>query len=172
MYFAYNGSCSAHALSKPIYCPLVINPYTVSSLSGPHGHQIDEVLLYMAGEDAKPARLHAKARLSKTDCLWHMMYLHPENTLVHLSRRMLPYCPTLLLLWFDPPPPLAGALHCVPVVSLAPCLPSERSRDATGSQIACSVAKGIKTIGGKVEVDCCKPYAQLGFCPTITAVDI
>ena len=69
--FACNGKCSAQILCGPLYCPATgpmyclatINPYTLRPLTGVHGDQMDEVLLYMAREDAKIARLHAKARL-------------------------------------------------------------------------------------------------------------
>ena len=170
--FACDGNSSAQIQSEPIYCPVVINPSTPRPLTGVHGDQMHEVLLYMVGEDAKIAGLHAKARLLKRHRLWEMLYLHPENTLVHLSRRMPLSFPTVWFSWFEPPPPHGGhSTVWAPVVPSAPCLPSERSRYATGSQIACQVPKGIKTVAGKVELEYCKSYAKLGVCPTSAAMD-
>ena len=98
MYFACDGGCSAQISCEPIYCLAVINPYTLRPLTGLHGDQIDEVLLYMAREDAK-------ARLLKRHRLWEMMYLQPENTMVRPSQHMLLSYPTLWRLWFDNPLP-------------------------------------------------------------------
>ena len=66
----------------------MVSPYTLRPLTGLHGDQMDEILLYMAGDGAKIAGIHAKAGLLKRDRLWEMLYLHPDNMLIHPSRRM------------------------------------------------------------------------------------
>ena len=129
---------------------------------------MDEVLLYMAREDAKIVGLHAKARLFKNDRLCEMLYLYPENTLVLPSKCM------LLLYGFrgwTPPPPRRRFTIWACVVPAVSCPPSERPRDATGLPIACQFAKGITIAVGKVELGCYKPYAELGVCPTSAAMD-
>ena len=103
MGLASDGSCTAQFLSEVIYCRAEINPYTLRPLTSLHGDQMHEVLLYMAGEDAKIARLHAKAGLLKRGRLCEMQYLHPKNTPIHLSRRMPLSCRTPWLLWSAPP---------------------------------------------------------------------
>ena len=80
-----HGNCSAQIRCDPNFCTAVLNPYTPRPLTGLHGDQMDEILLYMAGDGTKIARLHAKARLLKRDRLWEMLYLHPDNTLIHPS---------------------------------------------------------------------------------------
>ena len=86
--FGVHGNCSAQIRCDPHFCTAMLNPYTLWPLTGLHGDQMDEILLYMAGDGAKIAGLHAKARLLKRDRLWEMLYLHLDNTLVHPSRRM------------------------------------------------------------------------------------
>ena len=83
--FACDGNYGAQILFEPIHNPAAINPYTVRPLMGLHGNSRDEVPLYNAGEWAKIAMLHIKAKLSKRDCLWEILYLHKETTLIHLS---------------------------------------------------------------------------------------
>ena len=51
--FACDGSCSARVSCERVFCPAVINPYTLRPLTGLHSDQMDEVLLYMVGQDAK-----------------------------------------------------------------------------------------------------------------------
>ena len=67
VYFACGGRYSARIPCEPIYCPAVINPYTLRPMTGLHGDWMDDVLLYMASEDAKMAELHSKARLLKRE---------------------------------------------------------------------------------------------------------
>ena len=86
--FGVHGNCSAQIRCDPNFCTAVLNPYTLRPLTGLHGDQMDEILLYMAGDGAKIAGLHAKATPLKRDRLWEMLYLHPDNTLIHPSRRM------------------------------------------------------------------------------------
>ena len=83
----------------------MLNPYTLRPLTVLHGDQMDEILLYTAGDGAKIARLHAKARLLKRERLWEMLYLHPDNTLMHPSRRMLMGRQGLARSLLTPPPP-------------------------------------------------------------------
>ena len=89
---------------------------------------MDKILLYMAGDGAKIAGLHAKARLLKRDRLWEMLYLHPDNTLIHPSRRMFMGRQGLARSLLTPPPPdprrKAVSIPVVPVVS---CSNSERA---------------------------------------------
>ena len=40
-----------------------------------------------------------------------------------------------------------------------------------GLQIACQVPKGLKAVARKVELNCYKPYAKLGVCPTGATMD-
>ena len=56
---------------------------------------MDEQLLYIVAEDGKIAVWHAEARLLKKDRMRVMLYLHPENTPVHPTRRMPLCCLTL-----------------------------------------------------------------------------
>ena len=78
--FGVYGNCSAQIRCDPNFCTAVLDPYTLRPLTGLHGDQMDEILLYMAGDGAKIAGLHAKARLLKRDRLWEMLYLHPDNS--------------------------------------------------------------------------------------------
>ena len=61
------GAVVPQILAELIFRRAVINPYTLRPVMGLHGDQMDEVLLYMAGEDVKIAGLHAKARLLKRE---------------------------------------------------------------------------------------------------------
>ena len=103
--FGVHGNCSAQIRCDPNFCTAGLNPYTLRPLTGLHGDQMDEILLYMAGDGAKIARLHAKARLLKRDRLWEMLYLHPDNTLIHPSRRMFMGRLGLARSLLTPPPP-------------------------------------------------------------------
>ena len=103
--FGVHGNCSAQIRCDPNFCTAVLNPYTLRPLTGLHGDQMDEILLYMAGDGAKIAGLHAKARLLKRDRLWEMLYLHPDNTLIHPSRRMFMGRQGLARSLLTPPPP-------------------------------------------------------------------
>ena len=112
-----------------IFCTAVLNPYTLRPLTGLHGDQMDEILLYMAGDGAKIAGLHAKARLLKRDRLWEMLYLHPDNTLIHPSRRMFMGRQGLARSLLPPPPPPDPRRQAVsiPVVPVVSCSNSERA---------------------------------------------
>ena len=83
----------------------MLNPYTLRPLTGLHGYQMDEILLYMAGDGAKIAGLHAKARLLQRDRLWEMLYLHPDNTIIHPSQPMFMGRQGLPRSLLPPPPP-------------------------------------------------------------------
>ena len=126
--FGVHGNCSAQIRCDPNFCTAVLNPCTLRPLTGLHGDQVDEILLYMAGDGAKIAGLHAKARLLKRDRLWEMLYLHPDNTLIHPSRRMFMGRLGLARSLLTPPPPdprrQAVSIPVVPVVS---CSNSERA---------------------------------------------
>ena len=107
---------------------MVLNPYTVRPLTGLHGDQMDEILLYMAGDGAKIAGLHAKARLLKRDRLWEMLYLDPDNTLIHPSRRMFMGRQGLARSLLTPPPPdTRRKAVWIPVVPVVSCSNSERA---------------------------------------------
>ena len=103
--FGVHGNCSAQIRWDPNFCTAVLNPYTLRPLTGLHGDQMDEILWYMAGVGAKIAGLHAMARLLKRDRLWEMLYLHPDNTLIHPSRRMFMGRLGLARSLLTPPPP-------------------------------------------------------------------
>ena len=149
----------------------MINPYTLRPLTGLHGDQMNGVLLYMAAEGAKIAGWYAKARLLKgIDC--GRCCIHFQKTRWYIRADVCP-CPVLLSSfggWTAPSPGGHNTIR-VPVALMALYLASERSRDETGSQVACQVPKGIETVVRKVKLDCCKSYAKLGVCPTSTAMD-
>ena len=107
----------------------MLNPYTLRPLTGLYGDQMDEILLYMARDGAKIAGLHAKARLWKRDRLWEMLYLHPDNTLIHPSRHMFMGRQGLARSLLSPPPPADPRRKAVwiPVVPVVSCSNSERA---------------------------------------------
>ena len=46
--FGVHGNCSAQIRCDPNFCTAMLNPYTLRPLTGLHGDQMDEILLYMA----------------------------------------------------------------------------------------------------------------------------
>ena len=120
-----HGSCSAQIRCDPNFCTAVLNPYTLRPLTGLHGDQMDEILLYMAGDGVKIAGLHAKARLLKRDRLWEMLYLHTDNTLIRPSRRMFMGRQGLARSLLTPPPDTRRKAVSIPVVPVVTCSNSE-----------------------------------------------
>ena len=110
---------------------------------------------------------HAKARVLKRDKLWEMMYLHPQNMLVHSIETYAPIlCVSGVYPADRPPPPpprrdncLIAVLLMVPEVSY---LISKRPRDAMGSQVACQVTKGIEIGTEKMDLQYSKTDASVG----------
>ena len=159
--FAVHGNCNAQIRCKPIFCTRVLNPYTLRRLTGLHGDHMDEILLYMAREEAKIAGLHAKARLLKSHRLWEMLYLHPDNTLIHPSRRMLlsrgagGWWSGRLAVNPPPPPPRDAWRTIVWLLMLLTisCLESERPRQATVRIRACQVPQSIEIGTRKVDLE-------------------
>ena len=82
----------------------------------------------MAGNGAKIAGLHAKARLLKRDRLWEMLYLHPDNTLIHRSRRMFMGRQGVARSLLTPTPPdTLRKVVWIPVVPVVSCSNRERA---------------------------------------------
>ena len=59
--------CSPKIEANPIFCTILINPYMPRPLIGVHGDQMHEIVLYMAGKNAKISGLHGKGRMLKRD---------------------------------------------------------------------------------------------------------
>ena len=127
--FGVHGNCSAKIRCDPNFCTAVRYPYTLRPLTGLHGEQMDDILLYMAGDGARIAGLHAKATLLRQDPPWKKLYLHGENTLIHPSRRMFMGRQGLARSLLTPPPPRDTGRKAVwnPVVPMVCCSSSERA---------------------------------------------
>ena len=148
MQFACDGTCSAQISAEPIYCPAVINPYTLRPVIGLHGDQMDEVLLYRGEEDAKIATLHTKARLSKRDPLCEILQ---TNTLVHPSQHMLLFRRILYLSWLSPPP--RRKHYLLGAYGTSGPLSSLSTFTTYNAFVNCfQVRKGITTVARKVKL--------------------
>ena len=116
----------------------------------------------MNGSDTKLSALQSKAHNLKKDRLWEMLYLHPNNNIVHESKRMY-NC------FHQSTPSLR--LYCQTVINCCHLWYSEPPRVTAHQKTSRTGLKSNRVESGPMELESTRSIPQLGFGEQSTALE-
>ena len=89
---ASSQCCFSSCPSTPAHTVLPhcaeLTPTSFRPCAGMHADQVEEVFSVLADKTQKLAAMHAACRRLKRERLWEIIFLHPDNIIVHSSRSM------------------------------------------------------------------------------------